>query len=83
MNNPNNQPQAKVNINLDTMPDEVCGAEIEDQPLVQYAKCDGIEFTKVFQFKRISALVSPTGKELIYPLEFIRCLKCGAAKVLK
>jgi len=79
----NNAPKANVSINLNTMPTETCGAELKDQPFKQGQTCDGTEFTKVFTFKRLSALTSPTGREEIVQLETIKCLKCGAMKVIK
>ena len=40
-------------------------------------QCGGRYFRAVNAFKRISALVSPTGKEQIIPVPTYRCDDCG------
>jgi len=40
-------------------------------------ECGGIIFQPGIIFKKISALISPTGKEESYPLEVFVCNKCG------
>ena len=40
-------------------------------------QCGGRYFRQVNAFKRISALVSPTGKEQIIPVPTYRCDDCG------
>ena len=40
-------------------------------------ECGGKFFRAVNAFKRISALVSPTGKEQIIPVPTYRCDDCG------
>ncbi len=61
---PQPQPQ-RVNVNLSDAQDIVC------------EKCNGHFFHEVTFFKKISALVSPTGKEAIVPLQTYACLECG------
>ena len=39
--------------------------------------CGGKYFRQVNAFKRVSALVSPTGKEQIVPVPSFRCDDCG------
>ena len=39
--------------------------------------CGGKYFRQVNAFKRVSALVSPTGKEQIIPVPTFRCDECG------
>ena len=82
---PMNQKQQTVTINLDNMQDVVCGALPDDQVFKQspLAPCDSTEFTQTYRFKRISAIVSQTGKEEIVAIASMKCLKCGAVKVLK
>lgn len=45
----------------------------------QYLKCEcgGIIFTEKMLFKRISAIVSPTGNAELYPLPIYVCDACG------
>jgi|DEB0MinimDraft_3_1074331.scaffolds.fasta_scaffold00735_7 hypothetical protein len=65
-NVPPQQPQQqRVNLNLADAQDIVC------------SKCGGHFFHQVTFFKKISALVSPTGQEGIVPLETYACLECG------
>jgi hypothetical protein len=40
-------------------------------------ECENLTFMPVMKFKRISALVSPTGKEAIVPFECYVCTACG------
>ena len=40
-------------------------------------ECGGIIFESAMIFKKISALVTPTGKEELYPVEILVCKKCG------
>ena len=44
---------------------------------IQCESCDGIAFRSCFLIKKISALVSPTGKEAIVPVETFACNSCG------
>jgi hypothetical protein len=44
---------------------------------LQKCDCGGVIFTEKIMFKKISALVSPTGKEELYPLQVMICDKCG------
>lgn len=39
--------------------------------------CGGVMFTEKMMFKKISALLSPTGKDEYFPMEVIVCDKCG------
>ena len=40
-------------------------------------ECESKVFREATMFKRLSALVSPTGKEQIVPLPIFRCDECG------
>tara|TARA_R110002110_G_scaffold108401_2_gene270706 strand:- start:790 stop:1011 length:222 start_codon:yes stop_codon:yes gene_type:complete len=61
MNNPNPQ----LNLNIKDAVDVDCDA------------CKGTEFSPIFLIKRISALVSPTGKDVIIPIQVFKCDKCN------
>lgn len=39
--------------------------------------CGGMLFESGVVFKKISAIVSPSGQEELYPLEVLICKKCG------
>ena len=40
--------------------------------------CAAIYFEPIFRVKRISAIMSPTGKETIVPVQVLRCQECHA-----
>jgi len=39
--------------------------------------CEGTSFAPVFIIKKISALMSPSGKETLAPLQVFKCDKCN------
>lgn len=63
------------------------GQPMQDQPqakldlstadTVQCASCGGTFFQSVIFFKRISALISPTGQESLVPIDTFSCIECG------
>jgi hypothetical protein len=55
----------KLNIDLSTAQDVTCD------------NCGNYTFQEVALMKRISALVSPTGKEAIVPIPTFACNACG------
>ena len=61
-----NRPQGlNLNIKPEDLKDIVC------------EQCGGQYFRQVNSFKRLSALLSPTGKEQIMPVPSFRCSDCG------
>jgi len=58
-------PQANINIKLDDLTDIKCD------------KCECEYFRPVTLMKRLSPLVSPTGKEQVVPIQIFRCDDCG------
>jgi len=62
MNNPQ-QPQMNIDINQTTA--EVC------------EKCKNETFQQVYQMRKLSALLSPTGQESMIPIQVFACAKCG------
>ena len=58
-------PQANINIRPEDLKNIIC------------ENCGGRFFREVQAFKRISALISPTGKEQIIPVPSFRCSDCG------
>ena len=59
------QPKTQVKIDLNDLTDIVC------------ENCEGKFFRQVSAFKKLSALISPTGKEQILPVPVFRCDECG------
>ena len=41
-------------------------------------ECGNASFIQAFFLKKVSALVSPTGKEAIVPMQVFSCGNCGA-----
>ena len=59
------QPKTQVKLDINDLTDIVC------------ENCGSKFFRQVQAFKKISALVSPTGKEQIMPVPVFRCDECG------
>ena len=59
------KPNAQISIDPKDLKDIVC------------EQCECKFFRQVNAFKRISALVSPSGKEQIVPVPTFRCDECG------
>ena len=57
--------QTNINVNPSDLKDIVCG------------ECGSKFFRQVSAFKRLNALISPTGKEQIVPVPVFRCDECG------
>ena len=62
MNNPNEPLQ--MNIDFGQTEPEVC------------EKCENDTFHHIFQIRKLSALLSPTGKEAKIPIQIYACAKC-------
>jgi len=62
MNNPQ-QPQMNVDFSQTTA--EVCEA------------CENDTFIQVYQMRKLSALLSPTGQKSMIPIQVFACAKCG------
>tara|TARA_R100000388_G_C7169852_1_gene123355 strand:+ start:25 stop:267 length:243 start_codon:yes stop_codon:yes gene_type:complete len=65
MDGTNKPPNAHVNVKPEDLKDIVC------------ENCGGKYFRQVHAFKRVSALLSSTGKEQIVPVPTFRCDDCG------
>ena len=62
MNNPQ-QPQMNVDFSQTTA--ETCES------------CENETFVQVYQMRKLSALLSPTGQEAMIPIQVFCCAKCG------
>ena len=60
----NNQ-QPQMNIDFSQTTAEVC------------EKCENDTFQQVYQIRKLSALLSPTGQESMIPIQVFACAKCG------
>ena len=60
-----NREQPGLNIDFSQTTAEVC------------EKCENETFTQVFKMRKLSALLSPAGKETMIPMQVFACAKCG------
>ncbi len=51
--------------------------------IVQCGKCGGEHFEQIFRVRRMSSIISPTGKALFLPDSLLRCIGCGRARKLQ
>ena len=61
----NNGQQPQMNVDFSQTTAEVC------------KKCENETFTQVFKMRKLSALLSPTGKPTMIPIQVFACAKCG------
>jgi len=64
-------PQAQVKIDL------------SDADTMKCQKCENSIFIQGYVIKRISAIVSPTGEEVIAPIQVFNCGNCGEMLPMK
>jgi hypothetical protein len=58
------QQQQQLNVDLSQAEDVGC------------TKCENLYFTPVVMIKRLSALLSPTGQEVKFPVQGFQCTSC-------
>ena len=63
MNNTSEQRQTRIDINQTTA--------------LTCEKCENDTFEEIYKWRKISALVSPSGKEARTPIQIWVCTKCG------
>jgi hypothetical protein len=59
------QQQQQIRLNPSDLTDVLCD------------KCDGQTFVPAFMFKKLSAILSPNGKDSLIPLQVYACTACG------
>ena len=59
------QSQQNIRVNLEDTKDILC------------EECEGNVYVQAFVMKRVSALISPTGEEVMLPVQTFQCAKCG------
>lgn len=68
MNQPNNSqgnPNQQMQLDISLATDVMC------------SECGNFFFQPVLMFKKLSAIVSPNGEEVLIPIETAICTKCG------
>ena len=61
----NNPQQPQMNIDFSQTTAETCES------------CENETFVQVYQMRKLSALLSPTGQETMIPIQVFACAKCG------
>ena len=51
--------------------------DLRGLPLLKCDKCEGEVFKQVVFIKKMSALLSPNGKEILFPVQAFACDSCG------
>ncbi len=65
MNQNNMNQQQQIKLNPDDLEDVVC------------EKCECQTFEPVFLFKKLSAVLAPTGRDTLVPMQTYKCTECG------
>ena len=67
MNMKAQKPLPKTQVNVD----------LSDAETMSCGKCDNKIFIQGYVIKKISAIISPTGQEVIAPVQVFNCGNCG------
>ena len=59
------------------LPKQQVKVDLSDAETMTCQKCDNKIFLQGYVIKRISAIVSPTGQEVIAPIQVFNCGSCG------
>ena len=52
--------------------------DITDADDVCCKECNGVYFTQLVRIKKVSAIMSPTGQDVVLPVQIVKCDRCGA-----
>ena len=59
------------------LPQQQVQIDLSDADTMKCQKCENPVFIQAYVIKKISAIVSPTGKEVIAPIQVFNCGNCG------
>ena len=59
------------------LPQQQVQVDLKDADTMKCQKCENSIFIQGYVIKKISAIVSPTGKEVIAPIQVFNCGNCG------
>ena len=65
------------------LPKQQVQIDLSDADTMKCQKCENPVFIQAYVIKKISAIVSPTGKEVIAPIQVFNCGNCGEMLPLK
>ena len=59
------------------LPQQQVQLDLSDADTMKCQECENPVFIQAYVIKKISAIVSPTGKEVIAPIQVFNCGNCG------
>ena len=59
------------------LPKQQVQVDLKDADTMKCQKCENSIFIQGYVIKKISAIVSPTGEEVIAPVQVFNCGNCG------
>jgi len=59
------------------LPQQQVQVDLKDADTMKCQSCENTIFIQGYVVKKISAIVSPTGKEVIAPIQVFNCGNCG------
>ena len=62
---------------MNPLPKQQVKIDLSDADTMKCQKCGNSIFIQGYVIKKISAIVSPTGKEVIAPIQVFNCGNCG------
>ena len=65
------------------LPQQQVKVDLQDAETMVCQKCENPVFIQGYVIKKISAIVSPTGKEVIAPIQVFNCGNCGEMLPMK
>ena len=65
------------------LPQQQVQVDLKDADTMKCQSCGNTIFIQGYVIKKISAIVSPTGKEVIAPIQVFNCGNCGEMLPLK
>jgi len=65
------------------LPQQQVKIDLSDADTMKCQKCENPVFIQGYIIKKISAIVSPTGEEVIAPVQVFNCGNCGEMLPLK
>ena len=65
------------------LPQQQVKIDLSDADTMRCQKCENSIFIQGYVIKKISAILSPTGEEVIAPVQVFNCGNCGTMLPLK
>jgi hypothetical protein len=50
---------------------------LRDAGDIKCDECESLYFVQIYRIKRISPVISPTGEEIMAPMQMFACKSCG------